>query len=78
MLCKLLSHHNYKEITESTDDYDIIHDDAYDWVDERRIKYKKPTYYFDENIFGDLTGPDGGFPSEWSCNCCESIILLDK
>lgn len=48
------------------------------YFDKTFIRYKTPVYYFNEDIFGTLTGKDGGNFSVWKCNCCEKMLITDK
>lgn len=72
----LKEHHNFDNIKLISDDYEIV--ENYKYSTETFIKYKKPKYYYDENIFYCFTGDDGGYKSLWKCNCCENILLIDK
>jgi len=65
-LSKLIEHHNYYDVPKnSNENYRIINSNK----DETIVRYKIPSYFFNEKIFGEITGPDGGFSSTWYCKC---------
>ena len=90
-LAQLIEHHNFNTIKKDEDDFKVVlelneysgtledcEDD--DQVDELYIHYSsicytKPIYFYDENKFSEFTGPDGGYTSEWKCNCSTRTIL---
>lgn len=46
---------------------------------KRTIKAIKHVEYFDENVLGLLTGPDGGCKSKWHCSICnKNYVFSDK
>ncbi len=80
-LAKLLSHHNFYNLTDNEDYYKIVPDDNYEEdpddkyeEDSTMIHYTKPVYFFDQKKFGELTGPDGGYVSVWKCKCSTRVI----
>lgn len=73
-----LQHHQIveddREVPENRNKYFITFDGKL-----RKVTYVTPTYCFDEKIFGEITGPVGGFESYWKCDCCDNTLeLLDK
>ncbi len=81
----LKEHHNSNDVTEINDNYEIVKKikeysfrDPYESDSDTFIKYKTPTYYFDKNIFEDLTGDCGGHKTFWKCKCCENMEITDK
>jgi hypothetical protein len=51
--------------------------DELDIYENSEIVYTQPTYFYDEDKFGPITGPDGGFQSTWKCKC-STFIVTDK
>jgi hypothetical protein len=78
-LCSLVKHHNYDKLTTDGSNYVISDEECDEYYDATIIKYTSPEYMYDESIFGDITGPDGGFSSTWSCSHCDKTwSFLDK
>ncbi len=79
-LMKLIEQHNWYYIKGKTDDYKIVEYKDIDNDTPNRLKshilYKKPVYIFDENKFGWITGPDGGYTSTWYCESCDKEFEL--
>ena len=67
-LMKLVSHPNLENIKDSTDEFKISTNDDCD----SNIVYIAPRDYFDEKTFGPITGPDGGYSSQWKCDMCNT------
>lgn len=79
-LAELISHHNYEEVKEDGDNYKVVlldddcKIDTLDVYNNSEIVYTKPIYFYDNKIFGDLTGHDGGGSSTWKCKCSTSTV----
>ena len=83
VVCQLLSHHNhncYCDPLHAT--YKVVqiqeHDND-DYSNDTEIEYNISTWKYDQNRFGDITGPDGGYFSRWKCQCCDGTYrITDK
>ena len=77
-LSQLISHHNYERIEEDGPNYKVMLSKYIPCdLSDSEIVYTESNYFFDENIFGPITGHDGGFDSTWKCKC-GTFTITDK
>ncbi len=79
---RLLRHPNTENVTTEKDGaFSVENDEEFDeeYEIDTAIVYKQPVYYFSESKFGMVTGPCGGYASEWYCDKCkQTTFLQDK
>lgn len=72
-LSRLVEHHNYNGLSDG-DGYVVTKTKGV-YCGCNMIRYLKSVYFYDEGKFGDITGPDGGYESEWKCDCSTRVII---